>query len=103
MRLHGRVLQFAGLRTPGLGSWIEQEVRFPNSMVDRITPVTTDEDRAEIAMRFGIDDEWPVVCEPFTQWVLEDSFNLSRPPLEDVGVQVVSDVAPYELMKLRSA
>ncbi len=92
---------FAGLRTPGLGAWIEQEVRFPNSMVDRITPVTTDEDRAEIAARFGIDDEWPVVCEPFTQWVLEDSFNLSRPPLEDVGVQVVSDVAPYELMKLR--
>jgi len=70
-------------------------------MVDRITPVTTDEDRAEIAARFGIDDEWPVVCEPFTQWVLEDSFNLSRPPLEDVGVQVVADVAPYELMKLR--
>lgn len=93
--------QFAGLRTPGLGAWIEQEVRFPNSMVDRITPVTTDEDRAEIAARFGIDDEWPVVCEPFTQWVLEDSFNLSRPRLEDVGVQVVSDVAPYELMKLR--
>jgi mannitol 2-dehydrogenase len=92
---------FAELRDPELGAWIEREVRFPNSMVDRITPVTTDDDRAEVAARFGIQDEWPVVCEPFTQWVLEDSFSLSRPPLEEVGVQLVTDVAPYELMKLR--
>ena len=70
-------------------------------MVDRITPVTTDEDRAEVRERFGIDDRWPVVCEPFTQWVLEDSFSLGRPPYEDAGVQVVEDVEPYELMKLR--
>jgi mannitol 2-dehydrogenase len=92
---------FAELWSPGLGAWVEQNVRFPNSMVDRITPVTTDGDRAEVAARFGIQDEWPVVCEPFTQWVLEDTFNLSRPPLEEAGVQLVSDVAPYELMKLR--
>jgi mannitol 2-dehydrogenase len=70
-------------------------------MVDRITPATTDEDRNEVRERFGIEDGWPVVCEPFTQWVLEDHFSLGRPPLEDAGVQVVEDVEPYELMKLR--
>jgi mannitol 2-dehydrogenase len=70
-------------------------------MVDRITPGTTDDDRAQISERFGVEDAWPVVCEPFTQWVLEDSFSLGRPPYEDAGVQVVPDVEPYELMKLR--
>jgi mannitol 2-dehydrogenase len=92
---------FARLRDPELGDWVEREVRFPNSMVDRITPVTTDADRAEVRERFGIDDRWPVVCEPYTQWVLEDAFSLGRPPYEDAGVQVVEDVEPYELMKLR--
>jgi mannitol 2-dehydrogenase len=70
-------------------------------MVDRITPATTDDDRAEVARRFGVDDAWPVVCEHFTQWVLEDRFGLGRPPLEDAGVQIVDDVDPYERMKLR--
>jgi mannitol 2-dehydrogenase len=92
---------FARLRDPELGGWVEREVRFPNSMVDRITPVTTGADRAELRERFGIDDQWPVVCEPFTQWVLEEAFSLGRPPYEDAGVQVVDDVEPYELMKLR--
>jgi mannitol 2-dehydrogenase len=92
---------FATLRDPELGAWVEREVPFPNSMVDRITPATTDDDRAEVARRFGIEDGWPVVCEPFTQWVLEDRFSLDRPPLEDAGVQLVGDVEPYELMKLR--
>lgn len=92
---------FARLRDPGLADWMEAEVRFPNSMVDRITPATTDEDRAEVRRRFGVDDGWPVVCEPFAQWVLEDSFTLGRPALDEVGVQLVDDVAPYELMKLR--
>jgi mannitol 2-dehydrogenase len=92
---------FAALRHPALGEWVAAEVAFPNSMVDRITPVTTDADRAELARRFGVEDRWPVVCEPYTQWVLEDSFPAGRPPLEDVGVQLVDDVAPYELMKLR--
>jgi len=91
---------FAALRDADLGAWVGQEVRFPNCMVDRITPVTTDEDCAEVARRFGVQDQWPVTCEPFTQWVLEDHFE-SRPPLEDVGVQLVDDVHPYELMKLR--
>src|SRR5919107_1433762 len=83
---------FAALRDPELGRWVQDDVAFPNCMVDRITPVTTDEDRAEIARRFGVEDRWPVVCEPFTQWVLEDRFPLGRPPFEDVGVQVVGDV-----------
>jgi mannitol 2-dehydrogenase len=92
---------FAGLRDPELGGWVEREVGFPNSMVDRITPATTDADRAEVRERFGIEDQWPVVCEPFTQWVLEDTFTAGRPPYEEAGVQLVDDVEPYELMKLR--
>ncbi|WP_028932210.1 mannitol dehydrogenase family protein [Pseudonocardia spinosispora] len=92
---------FARLRDPELGAWMEAEVAFPNCMVDRITPVTADSDRATLAERFGIEDRWPVVCEPYTQWVLEDHFTQGRPPLEEVGTQLVEDVTPYELMKLR--
>ena len=92
---------FARLRDPELADWITRHVRFPNCMVDRITPRTTETDRAELSRRFGLDDQWPVLCEPFTQWVLEDNFTDGRPPLEDVGVQIVPDVEPYELMKLR--
>jgi mannitol 2-dehydrogenase len=92
---------FARLRDGRLGDWVEREVSFPNSMVDRITPATTDADRAEIRERFGIDDQWPVICEPFTQWVIQDRFPAGRPPYELAGVQVVSEVEPYELMKLR--
>ncbi|WP_410574285.1 mannitol dehydrogenase family protein [Amycolatopsis sp. cmx-4-61] len=92
---------FAALRDPELGEWVAREVAFPNSMVDRITPVTTDDDRAEVARGHGIEDRWPVVCEPFAQWVLEDSFTCGRPAWEEVGVQLVQDVEPYELMKLR--
>jgi mannitol 2-dehydrogenase len=92
---------FARLRDPGLGDWIDEHAAFPSSMVDRITPQTTDEDRAAVEARFGVRDAWPVVCEPWTQWVLEDAFAAGRPPYEDVGVQVVDDVEPYELMKLR--
>ncbi|MFD1538404.1 mannitol dehydrogenase family protein [Nonomuraea guangzhouensis] len=92
---------FARLADPELAAWMEREVAFPNSMVDRITPATTDEDREAVARRFGVRDEWPVICEPFTQWVLEEHFPGGRPPFEEVGVQVVADVEPYELMKLR--
>ncbi|AUZ33777.1 mannitol dehydrogenase [Arthrobacter sp. PGP41] len=92
---------FATVKDPDLGAWITANVPFPNSMVDRITPVTTDADRAAISAEFGVEDGWPVVCEPFEQWVLEDTFSLGRPPLEDAGVQLVADVEPYELMKLR--
>jgi mannitol 2-dehydrogenase len=92
---------FAAAKDADLGEWMRTEVAFPNSMVDRITPVTTDADRAEIAEEFGVTDAWPVVAEPFFQWVLEDAFSAGRPPLDAGGVQLVADVKPYELMKLR--
>lgn len=92
---------FAGLLDDELGRWVADQVAFPNCMVDRITPGTVDADRAEIADRYGIDDAWPVVCEPFTQWVVEDHFPLGRPAIDTVGAQLVADVAPYEKMKLR--
>lgn len=92
---------YAGALDPSLASWIREHVAFPNSMVDRITPVTTDADRALVRGRFGVRDAWPVVTEPFTQWVLEDQFSNGRPAFEKVGVQMTDDVVPYELMKLR--
>ena len=92
---------FAALKDPDSGRLGTENVPFPNSMVDRITPATTDEDRAAIARNTVSEDAWPVVCEPFEQWVLEDHFSLGRPPFEDAGVQLVADVEPYELMKLR--
>ncbi|MFG6666316.1 mannitol dehydrogenase family protein [Halomonas sp. HNIBRBA4712] len=92
---------FASARDSELGEWLAREVAFPNSMVDRITPVTAPGDIEELERRFGVEDAWPVVCEPFTQWVLEDHFPLGRPPFEAVGVQLVDDVEPFELMKLR--
>jgi mannitol 2-dehydrogenase len=98
---HKMIGAFARLKDAELAGWIEEHVSFPSSMVDRITPVTTDADRAHLAERFGVQDGWPVVCEPFTQWALEERFPTGRPPFEDVGVQLVPDVMPYELMKLR--
>ena len=95
------VLGFAERVDPDLAAWVAENVSFPNSMVDRITPATTDETRAFVAAEFGIDDRWPVRSESFEQWVLEDDFPLGRPPFDDVGVQLVADVEPYELMKLR--
>jgi mannitol 2-dehydrogenase len=92
---------FASLRDPGLAEWMNANVRFPNSMVDRITPSTTDEDVMAIQRKFGVRDAWPVVCEPFAQWVLEDDFADGRPAYETVDVRLVADVEPYELMKLR--
>jgi mannitol 2-dehydrogenase len=98
---HKMMGAFARLKDADLAGWIEEHVSFPNSMVDRITPVTTDDDRAQLAEEFGVDDGWPVVCEPFTQWALEDHFPTGRPPYDEAGVQLVPDVTPYELMKLR--
>ena len=92
---------FARLKDPALADWMDEHVAFPNAMVDRITPVTAPEDIERLADEFGVVDGWPVVCEPFTQWVLEDHFTDGRPPFEDAGVQLVDDVVPYELMKLR--
>ena len=92
---------YAEMKDPELADWIRTEVAFPNSMVDRITPATTPDDIAAIERDHGIKDGWPVVCEDFDQWVLEDHFPLGRPPYEEAGVQMVDDVLPYELMKLR--
>ena len=95
---------YAALRDEGLAGWIAEHVAFPNSMVDRITPVTSEQDREDLAAQHGVADRWPVVCEPFRQWVLEDRFvggERGRPPLEAAGVQLVAEVEPYELMKLR--
>ncbi|MDT5286679.1 MAG: mannitol 2-dehydrogenase, partial [Mycobacterium sp.] len=83
---------------PGLAEWMTEHTRFPNSMVDRITPVTSPDVIEALATEFGVEDRWPVAAEPFTSWVLEDDFSDGRPPFEDVGVLLVDDVTPYELM-----
>ncbi len=85
----------------GLTAWIHSDVAFPDSMVDRITPATSERERRLLAENFGIEDQWPVFCESFKQWVVEDRFSSGRPALEKVGVQFVSDVSPFELMKIR--
>lgn len=95
------VTGFARLRDPGLGQWVEDHVAFPSSMVDRITPETTPDVRREVSALFGLSDRWPVVTEPFRQWVIEDRFCNARPPLERVGVQFVDDVGPHKLVKAR--
>lgn len=92
---------FAELWDADLGAWMRDNVAFPNSMVDRITPVTTEADIAAVSATLGVRDECPVVCEPFFQWVVEDAFPLGRPTWEEAGVQVTDDVSPYEKMKLR--
>lgn len=99
--LRSAVLALATLRDPKLADWIGANVNFPSTMVDRITPVTADEDIVALRDRYGIIDRWPVFAESFTQWVIEDRFPSGRPAWEDVGAQFVADVAPYEFMKLR--
>jgi mannitol 2-dehydrogenase len=86
---------------PELAAWVKGNVSFPSGMVDRITPATSERERAALASEFGIADNWPVFCERFKQWVVEDEFPAGRPALERVGVQFVHDVAPFELMKIR--
>jgi len=95
------LLGLANLIEPQLAQWINNKVAFPNSMVDCITPATSDRERAKLRDVFGVSDAAPVFCEPYRQWVLEDNFPQGRPRLEKVGVEFVDDVAPYELMKLR--
>jgi len=91
----------AELADPELAAWIRANVAFPNSMVDRITPATTDRERAILKDQYGVEDNFPVFCEQFRQWVVEDKFPAGRPALETVGATFVADVAPYELMKIR--
>ncbi len=95
------VAGLAALIDPALAQWVKSSVAFPNGMVDRITPATSPREKQLLADNFGIDDAWPVFCESFRQWVLEDNFPAGRPALEKVGVQFVPDVAPYEHMKIR--
>ena len=95
------VAGLAMLSDPDLGRWIEGSATFPNGMVDRITPATTDRERAALTRDFGVADRWPVYCEEFIQWVLEDNFCNGRPALEEAGVTFVPDVTPYEFMKIR--
>jgi fructuronate reductase len=101
--LRGLVGEFAGRRPGGDGlvGWIEGAVRFPSAMVDRITPATTAEDRAQVAAALGVRDEGVVVTEPFSQWVIEDDFAAGRPAWERAGVLMTDDVRPYERIKLR--
>jgi fructuronate reductase len=103
---NGRLLKdllvtFADLSDRGLGAFIAEEIACPGTMVDRIVPMTGDADRARIATMLGLSDAWPVVTEPFSQWVIEDRFSNGRPLWERHGAEFVSDVTPYEQMKLR--
>ncbi|GGH16310.1 mannitol dehydrogenase [Alsobacter metallidurans] len=95
------VMDLAALRDEDLRRWIAEAVSFPSTMVDRITPVTSQADIERLSERYGVADQWPVVSEVFSQWVIEDRFPQGRPAWEEVGAQFVDDVAPYEFMKLR--
>lgn len=92
---------YAESSNPALAQWMRDNTKFPNSMVDRITPVTTPETIQRLESEYGVQDAWPVAAEPFAMWVLQDDFADGRPALERAGVRLVDDVAPYEKMKLR--
>jgi fructuronate reductase len=93
--------KFAEMRDPALARWIEANASFPATMVDRIVPATTPADRERLQARLGVEDRAMVKAEPFTQWVIEDDFAGPRPPFEQAGAQMVADVRPFELAKLR--
>jgi mannitol 2-dehydrogenase len=99
--LRKMLLAFAKKQDVKIADWIAKEVHCPNTMVDRITPVTTPKITSYLENTHQLVDEWCVVCEPFIQWVVEDNFSNGRPPLEKLGVQFVPDVTPYEKMKIR--
>ncbi|MGL4727640.1 MAG: mannitol dehydrogenase family protein [Bosea sp. (in: a-proteobacteria)] len=99
--LRGLVLEFAQTVAPALAEWIAREGAFPCTMVDRIVPATTAADIADVGAMLGLHDAAPVMAEPFRQWVIEDHFANGRPAWEKASAQMVSDVAPFELMKLR--
>ena len=99
--VHRVLTDYARLRSPELGAFVAGEITCPDTMVDRIVPATTDEDRARVAMGLGMADAWPVIAEPFTQWVIADRFSAGRPEWEAAGATMVEDVAPFEAMKLR--
>ena len=95
------VLGMAQKRSPELAAWIDEQVSFPGTMVDRIVPAATDASLAEITQALGVEDPCAISCEPFIQWVVEDNFVAGRPEWEVAGVQMVQDVLPWEQMKLR--
>jgi mannitol 2-dehydrogenase len=95
------LVSFAALKDPALARWIDTHVAFPSTMVDRITPQTSNSERQFVEQTFGIADKWPVVTEPYCQWVIEDTFSDGRPPLEEVGAQFVADVSDHKLIKTR--
>ncbi|BBY05498.1 mannitol dehydrogenase family protein [Mycobacterium noviomagense] len=95
------LVSFAALKDPKLARWIDRHVAFPSTMVDRITPRTSDSEREFVEHTFGIADKWPVLTEPYSQWIIEDTFSDSRPPLEEVGAQFVTDVSDHKLVKTR--
>ncbi|AHE59419.1 TPA: fructuronate reductase [Escherichia albertii] len=95
------VLGLAQARDPQLAAWIEENVTFPCTMVDRIVPAVTPETLQEIADQLGVYDPCAIACEPFRQWVIEDNFVNGRPDWDKVGAQFVADVVPFEMMKLR--
>jgi fructuronate reductase len=99
--LRDAVLAFAADLDPGLSRWIAREAAFPQSMVDRIAPATTDEDVATLSARLGVEDRAMVKTEPFLQWVIEDRFCGPRPDFARYGAQLTADIAPWEEAKLR--
>ncbi|KRE00756.1 mannitol dehydrogenase [Bosea sp. Root670] len=99
--LRGLVRDFAALTDDKLATWIEANGAFPATMVDRIVPATTEADLAEVARLIGAEDAAPVIGEPFRQWAIQDVFAAGRPDWHEVGAQMVSEVAPFEFMKLR--
>ena len=99
--VYGLLVAFARLRDRDLAAFIAADVACPDTMVDRIVPATTDADRVRVESALGLHDAWPVVAEPFSQWVIEDRFPAGRPAWEMAGATMVGDVAPFEAMKLR--
>ena len=99
-KLRAALIRFAKLADHDFTRVLDDQLHCPSTMVDRIVPQTTDEDRDAVRLALGFDDAWPVMTEPFTQWVIEDEFSLDRPNWHRSGAQFVSDIAPYERMKL---
>ncbi|MEI6898035.1 MAG: fructuronate reductase [Psychromonas sp.] len=95
------IIEFSKLLDPVLSAWIEENVTFPCTMVDRIVPAATEETLQEITSLLGVTDPCAIACEPFRQWVIEDNFVAGRPDWNIAGAEFVVDVVPYEEMKLR--
>jgi mannitol 2-dehydrogenase len=95
------LVSFTELKDPELARWIDRHVAFPSTMVDRITPQTSHSEREFVAHTFGVADKWPVLTEPYSQWIIEDTFSDGRPPLDEVGAQFVTDVSDHKLVKTR--